>query len=322
MPDMQKLSLLIATVLILFSVNSISPAKVQNAAIGAYDLTVAVNSLRADNDLAALSTSVYLMAAAQNQANYLATTYGTTPPGETEGHIGADGSDATTRAEEAGYVFTTGMQVRENWAGVSSATTLDELINSVWGDADHTNVMLQPYGIQIGAGVAQVEETVYYVLNVVVDYASSPTGLATSKTETPEVVPVDIATSQADGSIIHTVEKGQALWSIAITYGVTVDQLRILNNLSETANIYEGQQLYVRAAYTQTPTLTSTVTPMPPTRTPIPPQTPQALKTQAGESTSNTVHTQGNREVLGIALIVGCGIGLAFLIYSMIRKKG
>ncbi len=318
---MKKLSLFITTVLILFSINGVSPVSVQGAAIGAYDLTVAVNSLRADNDLAALSTSVYLMAAAQNQANYLANTYGATPPGETEGHIGAGGSDATSRAEEAGYVFTTGIQVRENWAGVSSNTTLDELINSVWGDADHTNVMLHPYGIQIGAGVAQTEDTVYYVLNVIVDYASSPTGLVTSKTETPEVVPVNVATPQTDGSIVHTVEKGQALWSIAITYGVTVDQLRILNNLSETANIYEGQQLYVRAAYTQTPTMTSTVTPMPPTRTPIPPQTPQALKTQADASDSNSIVTQGNRQVLGIVLIIGCGIGLAYLIYSMFRKR-
>ncbi|NMB61087.1 MAG: LysM peptidoglycan-binding domain-containing protein [Chloroflexi bacterium] len=181
--------------------------------------------------------------------------------------------------------------------------------------------MLHPYGIQIGAGVAQTEDTVYYVLNVIVDYASSPTGLVTSKTETPEVVPVNVATPQTDGSIVHTVEKGQALWSIAITYGVTVDQLRILNNLSETANIYEGQQLYVRAAYTQTPTMTSTVTPMPPTRTPIPPQTPQALKTQADASDSNSIVTQGNRQVLGIVLIIGCGIGLAYLIYSMFRKR-
>lgn len=304
----------------LFSINGVSP-KAAQAAVGAYDLTVAVNSLRADNDVAALSTSVYLMAAAQNQATYLANTYGATPPGETEGHIGTDGSDATSRAEEAGYVFTTGTQVRENWAGVSSSTTVDELINSVWGDADHTNVMLHPYGIQIGAGVAQVDDMVYYVLNVVVDYTSSPTGLATSRTETPEVVPVDVATPQTDGSIIHVVEKGQALWSIAITYGVTVDQLRILNNLSETANIYEGQQLYVRAAYTQTPTMTSTVTPMPPTRTPIPPQTPQALKNQTEASDSDSIVTQGNREVLGIVLIIGCGIGLAYLIYTMFRKK-
>ena len=317
---MKKLALFICSVLMLFSINGVSPKSAQ-AAVGAYDLTVAVNSLRADNDVAALSTSVYLMAAAQNQATYLANTYAATPPGETEGHIGADGSDATTRAEEAGYVFTTGTQVRENWAGVSSSTTVDELINSVWGDADHTNVMLHSYGIQIGAGVAQVDDMVYYVLNVVVDYTSSPTGLATSRTETPEVVPVDVATPQTDGSIIHIVEKGQALWSIAITYGVTVDQLRILNNLSETANIYEGQQLYVRAAYTQTPTMTSTVTPMPPTRTPIPPQTPQALKNQTEASDSDSIVTQGNREVLGIVLIIGCGIGLAYLIYTMFRKK-
>ena len=300
----------------------ISHAPVYAAAISSYDLITAVNSYRIENDLSGLPTNVFLMAAAQNHATYLANTYGANPPDETEGHVGAEGSDATMRAEEAGYTVVTGVQIRENWAGVSSSVTLDELLDEYWGDTGQADILLNPYGVQIGAGVAQVDEVVYYVLNVAVDYASSPNGSTSiSATETPEVVPVSVATPQEDGAIIHTVVKGQALWSIAITYGVTVDQLRNLNGLSESDSIYEGQQLYVRAAYTQTPSPLPTNTPMPPTRTPIPPQTPQALKTQEDESLLDSITTSGNREVLGIALIIICSISLGFLLFSMLRKK-
>ena len=264
------------------------------------------------------------MAAAQNQANYLANTYGSTPPGETEGHVGDGGSDATDRAKQVGYTVITGVQVRETWAGVDAGVSLDSLLNDVWGDADNSGILLNEYATQIGAGVAQVDNIVYYVVNIAVDYSVSPTSstLTSKTTETPGVVPVEVATPLADGSIIHIVEKGQALWSIAITYGVSVAQIQALNNLSENAAIYEGDHLLIRMAYTATPTLTPTNTPIPPTRTPIPPQTPQALKTQADESLLDKTSSWGGREGLGIILIVLCGGCLIFLVYSMLKKKG
>jgi len=160
-------------------------------------------------------------------------------------------------------------------------------------------------------------------VNIAVDYASSPGGLSNlSGTETPEVVPVDVATPQVNGAVIHTVVKGQALWSIALAYGVTVDQIRALNNLSANEAIYEEQQLYIRAAHTPTPSPSPTNTLMPPTRTPIPPQTPQALSTQVDQTGKDSIlSSSGNNEVFGIALIVVCGIGLVFLVFSMLRKK-
>ncbi|MGV8025895.1 MAG: LysM peptidoglycan-binding domain-containing protein [Anaerolineaceae bacterium] len=294
------------------------------AATSTYDLIVAVNSYRYEKGLDELPTNVYLMAAAQNQATYLANTYGSTPPGESEGHLGEGGSDATDRAEQVGYLVITGVQVRENWAGVDASTSLDTLLHSTWGDSDNTSVMLHDYATQIGAGMAQVDNIIYYVLNISVDYSISPTSstLTVKTTQTPGVVPVAVSTPLADGSIIHVVAKGQALWSIAITYGVTVDQIQILNNLSENAAIYEGDNLLIRAAYTSTPTLIPTNTPMPPTRTPIPPQTPQALNTQASDSLLDKVTASGEKEVLGIALIAVCGVCLVYLIYTMLRKKG
>jgi spore germination protein YaaH len=47
------------------------------------------------------------------------------------------------------------------------------------------------------------------------------------------------------------VKYGQALWSIAIQYGTTIDQLRRLNNLPSTPVIYPGQKLIVMKNATQ-----------------------------------------------------------------------
>jgi len=315
----RRLFLVVAfTIRLLFPV-----AQAYAASASAYDVVAAINALRTKNELDELATSVSLMAAAQNQAAYLAATYGDEPPGEREGHIGAGGSDATARAQEAGYPVITGVQVQEVWAFAASSTSMDVLLESIWGDEDNSAILLQSYAVNIGAGVTQVDDMTYYVVNIAVDYASSPGGPDNlAGTETPEVVPVDVATPQVNGSVIHTVVKGQALWSIALAYGVTVDQIRVLNNLSANEVIYERQQLYIRAAYTPTPSPSPTITLMPPTRTPIPPQTPQALSTQMDQTgKDNNLTSFGNDEIFGIALIVVCGAGLAFLVFSMLRKK-
>jgi DNA-binding CsgD family transcriptional regulator/LysM repeat protein len=71
------------------------------------------------------------------------------------------------------------------------------------------------------------------------------------------IISVEVAAPQEDGSIIHTVEEGQTLWSIAVAYDVPVNQLRFLNQISEGSDvIYVGQQLYIRTASTQIPTST------------------------------------------------------------------
>ena len=46
---------------------------------------------------------------------------------------------------------------------------------------------------------------------------------------------------------IHTVAKGEGLWSIAKKYGVTVEELQRWNNLSNADQISEGQNLQVKA---------------------------------------------------------------------------
>lgn len=62
------------------------------------------------------------------------------------------------------------------------------------------------------------------------------------------VAPVETVPPAADGSIVHTVQTGQALWSIAAAYGVNLGRLLELNGLSETSVIIPGQKLIVHLA--------------------------------------------------------------------------
>jgi hypothetical protein len=99
------------------------------------------------------------------------------------------------------------------------------------------------------------------------------------------IMPVLRATARPDGDVIHEVKNGQSMWSIAIEYGVKIEQIRQLNNLSST-NIRSGQKLLVQKGATQQTIPTSNVTEapiVPMTFTPRPPvqfltSTPQLTK--------------------------------------------
>jgi LysM repeat protein len=59
--------------------------------------------------------------------------------------------------------------------------------------------------------------------------------------------PFPTNTPQADGSIVHTVRPGEALWSIAISYRTTIDEILALNGLPPGSTaIFVGQQLLIR----------------------------------------------------------------------------
>lgn len=88
----------------------------------------------------------------------------------------------------------------------------------------------------------------------------------------PTPVPDNIVmttTPHADGSVIHVVESGHTLYTIAEAYSVTVQTLLDLNGLTINDRLYVGDKVIVRAANTATPTLdvTNTSTPRPPTST-------------------------------------------------------
>lgn len=62
------------------------------------------------------------------------------------------------------------------------------------------------------------------------------------------IAAVHTAMPNPDGSIIHEVQPGQTLWSIAAAYGATVQRLRELNGLAESDVIIPAQKLLIRPA--------------------------------------------------------------------------
>ena len=301
--------------------------QVKSAAPSSYDLIAMVNDLRQNNGLPAMETNGALMAAAQGQADYLASEYGTNFPSWDMGHIGAGGTYAIDRAAAAGYNVGPGWNVVENWAGGNNSTALSEVVYTFWNDEVHMGNMLHPDVVHVGAGITEGDGFVYYIIDFAVQYGSggsSSGGVAATiptTAVTQKVAPVAVATPNEDGSIVHEVEIGQALWSIAAAYEVTVDQLLAINNLSANAVIYEGQTLLVRLAYTPTPSPTITQTPRTPTRTPIPAQTAQVVKTQAPNSEDSIFGFLGHdRQTMGLALILISGIGLVLIIVGTMAK--
>ncbi len=89
----------------------------------------------------------------------------------------------------------------------------------------------------------------------------------------PKQIPIYTPTPGPDGRIIYIVKANDTLLGIALTFGITVDELRALNNLSGDT-IFEGQQILLGLAgpaeITPTPGPTLTLTPVIPTPTPRP----------------------------------------------------
>jgi LysM repeat protein/uncharacterized protein YkwD len=294
------------------------------AAPSAYDLIAAVNELRASQGLPAYEVDGALMLSAQGQSDYLASI----SPNIGDGHKGPGGSTVDERAAAAGYPVVQGVDIMECWAWARSTVSLSSVIYDMWGDADHMNVMLHSYGKHVGAGVTEKDGSIYYILDVAAIWGA-PSGSSSGSqitvvprmTTTPKVAPVAVATPQPDGSITHVVEAGQALWSIAVAYGTTVEQLRSLNNLSDNAPIYVGETLLIRLPYTPTPSPTPTATPRPPTRTPVPPQPAEGATESTNQSPSSSFLANIDRQALGLVLILICGVGLVLVLLGALRRE-
>ncbi len=122
------------------------------------DIINAVNDLRLSQGLNALSIHSVLMDVAAQQASALAATEGTIghqrPCGMTLGQqLLVMGFPLWGDLSQDGYRS-------ENW---TAGTTVEQVISSWLGDAEHTNTMLSPYRSDIGAAVVISNQT-YVVL--------------------------------------------------------------------------------------------------------------------------------------------------------------
>ena len=89
-----------------------------------------------------------------------------------------------------------------------------------------------------------------------------------------------VSTPLENGDVYHVVQLKEALWSIALAYNTTVEQIKLLNGLA-TDEIFEGQKLLIQRPVTDTPTSTEAVTATfgIPTSTATQPVTPTATST-------------------------------------------
>ncbi len=259
----------------------------------AYQVIALVNQVRASYGLPALQAHSSLMAAAQGHSDYQASIGSIT-------HSGKGGSTPLQRAVAAGYGNGAKVYVSENIYGGNNATP-SQAVNWWTGDGIHLQTMINPNATDAGAGVAQSGERVYYTLLVGYVAGSPGSGAvappASGGTKAPTAIPyIPIVTStpNPDGSVVHVVQAGQALWNIAAIYKVPLADLLTLNGLTENSFIYPGDKILIRKAEmsptveaTDLPTATPTPTVLPntPTLKSIPPDqtiatpTPVVLQT-------------------------------------------
>ncbi len=280
----------------------------------ATDLITGVNNLRANNSLAALEIDNDLMAIAQSHAEYMAAVGQIT-------HARADGSTPKT----LGFL--------ENIAGGANLN-VQVVLYSLWTGPDQWNTMVGfPFG-KVGAGVAEKNGNVYYVLVV----KQTQTGMAAQPTVNYQITAdpnlisdVMTATPQLDGSIIHEVKDGQSLWAIAIAYNVTINEIIQWNNLLPTPVIKVGERLIVQLAPTPTLSPTITNTPIPATRTIKPSITPITPKptitiTPTPSATPEPPFSiygmeRSQRLPIGIGMAIICLIGLLIVVIKGFIKK-
>jgi LysM repeat protein len=230
--------------------------------VSAYELILAMNTLRVSYGLPALIEDPIVNAVAQSTAATMAANNMSWHIGNVRGRIAAAGYG------NGGTVWAT-----ENFAVSSGGMGIDEIM-AVWADPDHMRPAVTPAYCHVGAGVAQASNgRIYYVLQAA--YVSGQEcGSLTYSGGTPGsgvvsqlIIPVIIATPDADGRIYHVVQAGQSFWSIAVTYQITINDLEVWNNLSRSTPLQSGQRLFIPGKNTEgyaTPTPQGMVVPQAP----------------------------------------------------------
>ncbi len=319
--------------IIFFSVQNawaLSPvnALLQASQPSSSELINAVNALRLSRGLPPLGIHPILMQTAQSQANALLGSDGAV------GHSRPAGMTFTEQLIQLGYPLAGDLSLggyrSENYVFGNDLTVQDAI--QFWlGDEPHTNTMLSPNYLDIGAGVAIGSDgTAYLVIDCARPTASGQpqSDAASLLTVTVEsqsqllsqyIIPVSRSTARPDGVVFHKVQYGQSLWSIAIVYGTTIKNLQALNNLSDI-NVYEGQVLIVQRNATQpaSPSAISAGTPS---------QTSTAISSPAKEDfpvmqTATALLKPSSTPVLDAANRPSLGLGLGILLFGMLIGAG
>ena len=227
----------------------------QSNEVTAFDLIIAINTLRVSYGLPALVEDPIIDAVAQSTAETMAANHLATHIGNVSGRLAA-----------AGYGGGAKVWGTENIA-VGGHFTIDEIM-SVWSDEAHMLPVVIPAYCNAGAGVATASNGwKYYVFQAAYTSANScgeykSVGGTTTNPEgstnngraggiSQLIVPVKTATPDADGKVIHIVQAGQSFWSIAIAYKVSIKDLLSWNNVISGSVLLIGEKLLIPGPWTQ-----------------------------------------------------------------------
>jgi LysM repeat protein len=293
-----------------------------------------VNNLRLSHGLPTLAVHPILMQSSQTQADYMASTGQVT-------HSRPGGITYTQQLLMLGFPLSGDLSLggfrAENI--ISSHGPLEwNGVPGGWQDPDHMNTMLSQNFTHIGAGISQRGDSYYYAVD-----CAAVTGSGQMQSSAPSIlttvpgnivasgdaaisqfmVPVSKSTARPGGDVVHKVQYGQTLWSIAIEYGTTIKDIQALNNLGEDLVVYQGQELLVLKGATQpapaTPasiavTQTTSVRPatsatfaMPTMAFPSPSVEPMLENEQSDEDGSSS---RGLVVLLIVAAFVGGGVAV------------
>jgi uncharacterized protein YkwD len=301
----------------------------------------AVNNLRLQRGLNALYVHDVLMEVAANQANALAASEGTV------GHHRPCGMTLGQELLSKGFPLWGDLSLdgyrSENWG---MAMTAEEAINMWLGDDLHTNTMLSPNRSDIGAAVAVAangqifivletalstpsrlhQSTAYAILTGVPMTQAACMGWSTQAAGFVDLsqysIPVALSTARPDGDVVHEVKHGQTLWSIAIEYDTTIEQLKRLNNLSDDT-VVPGWKLLVKKGATQpapaSPTFISSPQPQAATFTPA--GTPTVTATLVPNEMRALTRSLGANQVVVAALIVSFSVLVAGIVGFRNKKE-
>ena len=236
----------------------------------AADVVNAVNALRLASGLNTLSIHPVLMEIAAQQASALAASSGGI------GHQRPCGMTLGQQLLVMGFPLWGDLSMdgyrSENWV---AAETIQQVMSFWQGDDLHLNTMISPHRSHIGAAVVlgdqyyavletalstntgQHQSTAYGILTGIPMTQTLCAGFASGEISNYSV-PVVVNTARPDGDVIHEVQYGQTLWTLAEMYHVSIDQIKLLNGLVDD-NIIPGWKLLVQKAATQPPPVTDTL---------------------------------------------------------------
>ena len=217
------------------------------AQVSAYELILAMNTLRVSYGLPPLIEDPIINAVAQSTAQTMAAN-------NMSWHIG----DVRGRIAAAGYGGGGTVWATENFAvSWNGGMGIDEIM-AVWADPDHMRPAVTPEYCHVGAGVATVNGKTYFILQAAYvsgqacgsTTSSSPSGGTPGTSTVPNpvsqlILPVKIATPDADGKIFHVVQAGQSFWAIAVAYQVTIQDIETWNNITRDTPLQSGQRLFI-----------------------------------------------------------------------------